>query len=86
MAKSQYRYFCGKRYRRLEDGSLIFAPKKRESLHGVKKVTMRVPVTLVPFINEVLGKLAEIQEIKLNIEGNYFNTSADVLINNKMEN
>lgn len=78
--KSQYRYVAGKRFRREVDGKLIYAPDKRFGLHGVEKVTMRVPVSLVPFITEVLSKLEEIEECRRNILGNLFNTSSDVFL------
>ncbi|MDO4858687.1 MAG: hypothetical protein Q4A17_12165 [Thermoguttaceae bacterium] len=85
MSKSVYRYVSGKRYRLTEDGKLIFSPDKNSGFHGVKKVTMRVPETLVPFITQVLEKLEEIEECRRNIAGNIFNTSSEFILPKEKE-
>lgn len=83
---SEYRYLFGRRYRLNAENVWEYCPPRSQFFtgrYGVKMVSFRVPVDIVPFLQAILDKLEEIETFRRNLEGNVLNTSTEFLVDNE---
>lgn len=77
---ASYKYMCGKKLRQLPDGSLLpMLPGRPQDSgrYGEETVAVRVPRSFLPYIQQVLKKLEQIESLRRNMERSFFNVSSD---------
>ena len=83
MAKqSEKVFFCGRRFELDEDGHLIPLTQSEKTCrgkYGEKSVVVRVPVSLLPWLQSILKSIEEIETVRRNIEANLLNTSPELI-------
>lgn len=83
MAKEREKaFFCGRKFEIDEQGRLVPVGNSEgtsRGKYGEDTVTMRVPVSIVPLLQLILGTVEQIEIVRRNIEGNVLNTSPELL-------
>lgn len=75
------KYICGRAFRRTPDGQLLSLGyrEKGSGRFGYETKVIRIPLPLVPFVESILEKCAELETIRRNIVFNIYNSSPDLL-------